>query len=196
MAHRDVSLENVFVTHDGIYKIGDFGLSTIANTKTSDFVAKAQYMAPEVAAQVSYIPVVADVCSLGILLFMLLTGAPLLDFASPTSQEFKTVRAMVCCGVLKSWEMYSQLSAATMDLLSKMLVFDPTKRLQSMAQVLNHSALLGLYSTTMSMMDRAMYYQSFSTQGSFSPRDDLSSSPQLATHAQYIFRCIISLQTR
>ncbi|KAI9910012.1 hypothetical protein PsorP6_010432 [Peronosclerospora sorghi] len=159
MAHRDVSLENVFVTHDGIYKIGDFGLSTKANTKTSDFVANAQYMAPEVADQVSYSPVVADVWSLGILLFMLLAGAPLLEFASPTSQEFKTVRAMGCC-------------------------VDPTKRLQSMAQLLNHSALLGLYSTTMSMMDRAMYYQSFGTQGSFSLRDDLSSSPQLATHSQ------------
>ncbi|KAI9905554.1 hypothetical protein PsorP6_013681 [Peronosclerospora sorghi] len=70
MAHRDVSLENVFVTHDGIYKkkFGDFGLSTKANTKTSDFVDKAQYMAPEVAAQVSYSPVVADVWSLGIFL--------------------------------------------------------------------------------------------------------------------------------
>ncbi|KAI9910336.1 hypothetical protein PsorP6_010768 [Peronosclerospora sorghi] len=144
MAHRDVSLENVFVTHDGMYKLGDFGLSTKANTKTSDFVGKAQYMAPEVAAQLSYSPVVADVWSLGILLFMLLTGAPLLELASPTRQEFETVRAMSCCGVLKSWGMDSQLSAATMDLLSKMLEFDPTKRLQSMAQVLNHSALRGL----------------------------------------------------
>ncbi|KAI9908415.1 hypothetical protein PsorP6_004334 [Peronosclerospora sorghi] len=117
MAHRDVSLENVFVTHDGIYKIGDFGLSTKANTKTSDFVAKAQYMDPEVADQVIYSPVVADVLSLGILLFMLLTGASLLEFASPTSQEFKTVRAMGCWGVLKSWGMDSELSAATMDLL-------------------------------------------------------------------------------
>ncbi|KAI9915621.1 hypothetical protein PsorP6_008208 [Peronosclerospora sorghi] len=197
MAHRDVSLENVFVTHDGIYKIEDFGLFTKSNTKTSDFVDKEQYMAPELAAQVIYSPVVADVWSLGILLFMLLTGAPLLEFASsPTSQEFKTVRAMDCCGVLKSWRMYSQLSAATMDLLSKMLEFYPTKRLQSVAQVRNHSALLGLYSTTMSMMDRAMYYQSFGTQDYFSLRDDLSSSPQLATHAQYIFRCILSHQTR
>ncbi|KAI9906577.1 hypothetical protein PsorP6_004732 [Peronosclerospora sorghi] len=138
MAHPDVSLDNVFVTHDGIYKIGDFGLSTKANTKTSDFVAKAQYVSPEVAAQVSYSPVVTDVWSLGIILFMLLTGAPLLEFASPTSQELKTVRAMGCCGVLKSWRMDSQLSAATMDLLSKILEFDLTKRLQSMAQVLNH----------------------------------------------------------
>ncbi|KAI9920818.1 hypothetical protein PsorP6_000495 [Peronosclerospora sorghi] len=63
---------------------------------------------------------------------------------------------MGCCGVLKSWGMDSQILAATMDLLSKMLVFDPTKRQQSMAQVLNDSALLGFYSTTMSMMDRAI----------------------------------------
>ncbi|KAI9911043.1 hypothetical protein PsorP6_010936 [Peronosclerospora sorghi] len=176
----------------GFTKLGTLDLARKRIRKRATFTR----MTPEVAAQVSYSPVVADVWSLGILLVMLLTGAPLLELASPTSQEFKTVRAIGCCGVLKSWGMDAQLSAATMDLLSKMLEFDPTKRLQSMAQVLNHLALLGLYSTTMSMMDRAMYYQSFGTQDSFSPRDDLSSSPQLATHAQYISRCILSLQTR
>ncbi|KAI9906388.1 hypothetical protein PsorP6_003374 [Peronosclerospora sorghi] len=83
MAHRDVSLENQESEYEN-----------------ERLVAKAQYISLEVAAQVSYSPVVANVWSLGTLLFMLLTGAPLLEFASPTSQEFKTVRAMGCCGVL------------------------------------------------------------------------------------------------
>ncbi|POM72786.1 Protein Kinase, partial [Phytophthora palmivora] len=87
LAHRDVSLENVFVTRDGVYKLGDFGLSTRADTRASGCVGKTQYVAPEVVAEVSYDPVTADVWSLGILLFMLLTGAPLLEFASPVSPE-------------------------------------------------------------------------------------------------------------
>ncbi|ETM01752.1 hypothetical protein L917_01705 [Phytophthora nicotianae] len=37
--------------------------------------------------------------------------------------------------------MDTQLSAATLDLLSKMLEFDPVKRLQTMREVLNHPAL-------------------------------------------------------
>ncbi|EGZ18088.1 hypothetical protein PHYSODRAFT_503040 [Phytophthora sojae] len=143
IAHRDVSLENVFVTRDGVYKLGDFGLSTRADRPASGCVGKAQYAAPEVVAQRgSYDPVVADVWSLGILLFMLLTGAPLLELAAPGSPEFRTVRAVGCRGVLRSWQMDAQLSAATMDLLDKMLQFDPARRLQTMKEVLDHPALL------------------------------------------------------
>ncbi|KAE8881403.1 hypothetical protein PF005_g25312 [Phytophthora fragariae] len=142
IAHRDVSLENVFVTRDGVYKLGDFGLSTRADRPAGGCVGKAPYVAPEVVVQSSYDPVAADVWSLGILLFMLLTGAPLLEFAAPTSPEFRTVRAVGCRGVLRSWRMDAQLSAATMDLLDQMLQFDPTRRLQTMKDVLDHPALL------------------------------------------------------
>ncbi|CAH0478729.1 unnamed protein product [Peronospora belbahrii] len=142
IAHRDVSLENVFVTHDEVYKIGDFGLSTRADTRASGCVGKTQYVAPEVVVETSYDPVTADVWSLGILLFMLLTGAPLLEFASPDNPEFETIKTMGCCGVIRSWGMDTQLSTSVMNLLSKMLEFDPIKRLQNMAQVLSHPALL------------------------------------------------------
>lgn len=141
IAHRDVSLENVFVSRDEVYKLGDFGLSTRADVRASGCVGKKQYVAPEVVAEASYDPVTADVWSLGILLFMLLTGAPLLEFASPSSPEFNTVKTVGCRGVLRSWHMDSQLSEETLDLLSKMLQFDPTKRLQTMNEVLNHTAL-------------------------------------------------------
>ncbi|KAF1778341.1 hypothetical protein PC129_g17868 [Phytophthora cactorum] len=142
IAHRDVSLENVFVTRDGVYKLGDFGLSTRADRRASGCVGKAQYVAPEVVAEVSYDPVTADVWSLGILLFMLLTGAPLLEFASPADPEFNRIKTVGCRGVLRSWHMDTQLSAETLDLLSKMLEFDPIKRLQTMSEVLHHPALL------------------------------------------------------
>ncbi|KAL3657758.1 hypothetical protein V7S43_017334 [Phytophthora oleae] len=142
IAHRDVSLENVFVSRDEVYKLGDFGLSTRADARASGCVGKTQYVAPEVVAEASYDPVTADVWSLGILFFMLLTGAPLLEFASPASPEFNTVKSVGCRGVLRSWHMDSQLSEATLDLMSKMLEFDPTRRLQTMNDVLNHPALL------------------------------------------------------
>ncbi|EEY64806.1 protein kinase [Phytophthora infestans T30-4] len=141
IAHRDVSLENVFVTRDGVHKIGDFGLSTRADRRASGCVGKSQYVAPEVVAEASYDPVTADVWSLGIVLFMLLTGAPLLELASPADPEFNAIKALGCRGALRSWEMDTQLSAATLDLLSKMLEFDPIKRLQAMNRVLNHPAL-------------------------------------------------------
>ncbi|KAL4158559.1 hypothetical protein PRNP1_004335 [Phytophthora ramorum] len=144
IAHRDVSLENVFVTRDGGYKLGDFGLCTRADARASGCVGKKQYVAPEVVSESSYNPVTADVWSLGILLFMLLTGAPLLEFASPTSADFQRIKAQGCCGVLEAWHMDRQLSVETKDLLAKMLEFEPRKRLQNMTQVLEHPALLGV----------------------------------------------------
>jgi serine/threonine protein kinase len=141
LAHRDVSLENVFVAADGACKLGDFGLSTRADAPARDCVGKTQYVAPEVVARPSYDPVAADVWSLGILLFMLLTGAPLLELASPASPDFEHVKARGCLGVLQDWRMASQLSPETLDLLDKMLQFDPARRLQTMADVLRHPAL-------------------------------------------------------
>ncbi|OWZ19699.1 Protein kinase [Phytophthora megakarya] len=142
LAHRDVSLENVFVTRDGVCKLGDFGLSTRADSRASGCVGKPQYVAPEVVAAASYDPVTADVWSLGVLLFMLLTGAPLLEFASPANPEFHHVQAVGCRGILEAWHVADQLSEMTLDLLDKMLAFDPNERLQTMTDVLNHPAML------------------------------------------------------
>ncbi|KAG3015095.1 hypothetical protein PC121_g14213, partial [Phytophthora cactorum] len=52
------------------------------------------------------------------------------------------IKTVGCRGVLRSWHMDTQLSAETLDLLSKMLEFDPIKRLQTMNEVLHHPALL------------------------------------------------------
>lgn len=84
IAHRDLSLENVLLGQDGTCKIADFGLSTDATTISRDCVGKDNYMAPEVVAREAYDPSKADVWSLGIMWFMMLTGSPLLPIASPT----------------------------------------------------------------------------------------------------------------
>lgn len=64
VAHRDVSLENVFM-HDGQCKLGDFGLSVAVSARPSDSVGKMAYMAPKVVVAAtkksSYDPCTADV---------------------------------------------------------------------------------------------------------------------------------------
>ncbi|EGZ18023.1 hypothetical protein PHYSODRAFT_255780 [Phytophthora sojae] len=76
IAHRDLSLENVLL-HDGECKISDFGLSVDAATRCKARVGKEYYMAPEVVAGKTNDPVKADIWSLGIMWFILLTGSPL-----------------------------------------------------------------------------------------------------------------------
>lgn len=150
IVHRDISLENVFV-HRGVCKLGDFGLSAPADVRSRDCVGKTQYVAPEAVQSQSaaatggggaYDPVKADIWSLGVVFFMMLTGSPLVDFASPLSDEFQAFRKVGVRGVLRAWHMEDVLPFATLDLLTRLLQVDPAKRFQSVQELLDHPSLL------------------------------------------------------
>ncbi len=70
--HRDIKPQNIFVSDDGNYKLGDFGIAktaeiTCGGTKTGTY----NYMAPEVYNNRPY-GAAADIYSLGIVLYWLL----------------------------------------------------------------------------------------------------------------------------
>ncbi|GLE10938.1 hypothetical protein PINS_up023210 [Pythium insidiosum] len=90
-AHRDLSLENVLVTDDNTCKVCDFGLAAVADQPSNETVGKMFYMAPEVLSGSSYDPKKADVWSLGVMLFIMLFGAPPVESAAPTDARFKII---------------------------------------------------------------------------------------------------------
>ncbi|KAG6610063.1 CAMK/CAMKL protein kinase [Phytophthora cinnamomi] len=149
VAHRDLSLENVLLK-DGQVKICDFGLSAAASQFSSDLVGKFYYMAPEVTQGAVYDPKGADVWSLGVLLFILLTGSPL--FADEDSRA-PTLRVLNKYGVgkiLELWGLDQQLSKPTISLLATMLQVLPSRRL-SAEEVARHPVLRGLGGRRMSV---------------------------------------------
>eukprot|EP00644_Phytophthora_capsici_P001150 jgi/Phyca11/576280/estExt2_Genewise1.C_PHYCAscaffold_860070 len=139
IAHRDLSLENIMLSH-GVCKIGDFGLSTRADHPCVERVGKAYYMAPEVVADgVVYSPKAADIWSLGIILFILLTGSPLVPLATEEDAAFCAFKKVTVREVLAAWHMTEVVEGSALQLLESMLQCNPEQRL-TIEQVLNHNA--------------------------------------------------------
>jgi len=75
--HRDIKPQNIFVSSDGDYKLGDFGIAKIAEkTMYGTYAGTRKYMAPEVYANKPY-GVTADIYSLGLVLYWLLNNCRL-----------------------------------------------------------------------------------------------------------------------
>ena len=73
--HRDVKPENMFVSENGDFKLGDFGIARTVEKTSSGLSKKGTYtyMAPEVYKGEAYGSTV-DIYSLGIVLYRLLNG--------------------------------------------------------------------------------------------------------------------------
>ncbi|KAG7401290.1 hypothetical protein PHYBOEH_002094 [Phytophthora boehmeriae] len=139
IAHRDLSLENVLM-HNGNCKISDFGLSVSAKSRCVERVGKENYMAPEVVGGEEYDPVKADIWSLGIMWFIMLTGSPLVSVASRRNNAFLAVEQWGVSTVFASWKVDTKLSARVMNLVSRMLTVDPVKRI-SLDEIFKHPCL-------------------------------------------------------
>ncbi len=73
--HRDIKFENIFVSREGDFKLGDFGIARVIEAKNAGLSKKgtATYMAPEVYKGMTYTSSV-DIYSLGMVLYRLLNN--------------------------------------------------------------------------------------------------------------------------
>ncbi|MBI5759156.1 MAG: protein kinase [Planctomycetales bacterium] len=92
--HRDIKPENILITSQGMVKIADFGLaklnlesdsSSFSLTSTDVRMGTPRYMAPEQIAQTSAVDHRADIYSLGVMFYEMLTGElPTVDYKPPS----------------------------------------------------------------------------------------------------------------
>jgi len=123
IVHRDLKPENLLIDADNNIKLADFGLSNVAHD--GDFLRTScgspNYAAPEVISGNLYAGPEVDVWSCGVILYALLCGTlPFDDESIPNL--FKKIKSGM-------YSLPSHLSQSSRDLILKMLVVDPMKRI-------------------------------------------------------------------
>ena len=120
--HRDLKPENLLLDADNNIKIADFGLSNVM--RDGEFLRTScgspNYAAPEVISGHLYAGPEVDVWSCGVILYALLCGSlPFDDESIPNL--FKKIKSGM-------YSLPSHLSQLARDLIPRMLVVDPMKR--------------------------------------------------------------------
>lgn len=137
-AHRDLSLENVLVNDQDECQVCDFGLVAALGQNRNECVGKPMYMAPEIHSQQMYDPSAADMWSLGIILFILLTGIPPFDEAIMTDKCFRVARQYGIEKLIRVWNLKT-FNDDSLDLIKGLLQVDPSKRM-TLKEALAHPA--------------------------------------------------------
>ncbi|EYU35795.1 hypothetical protein MIMGU_mgv1a005038mg [Erythranthe guttata] len=123
VVHRDLKPENLLLDLKGNVKVADFGLSNIMRDghflRTS--CGSPNYAAPEVVSGKLYAGAEVDIWSCGVILYALLCGSlPFDDENIPNL--FKKIKSGL-------YTLPSHLSPGARDLIPRMLIVDPMKRI-------------------------------------------------------------------
>jgi len=123
--HRDIKPANILVRKDGHVKLIDFGLSAIIESGKlqGTFCGSPSYVAPEIVLSNLYSGTSADIWSLGVLLYAMLTS----------KLPFENLQQTLAC----QWEQPQNISEECKDILAKMIVCDPSQRI-STKDILTH----------------------------------------------------------
>ncbi|MBI2932547.1 MAG: protein kinase [Planctomycetes bacterium] len=122
VVHRDIKPENILIDRQGRVKIADFGLAKLTRkgdavaTRTNAVMGTPHYMAPEQVESLKGVDHRADIYSLGVVFYEMLTGELPMGRFEPPSQRI-------------------QLDVRLDEIVLKALEKRPTRRYQRAAQV-------------------------------------------------------------
>eukprot|EP00475_Leptophrys_vorax_P021643 TRINITY_DN293_c0_g1_i1.p1 TRINITY_DN293_c0_g1~~TRINITY_DN293_c0_g1_i1.p1 ORF type:complete len:310 (-),score=82.73 TRINITY_DN293_c0_g1_i1:36-965(-) len=139
ICHLDLSLENLLMDSEGRLKICDFGLAREISKvpfKCLSRPGKPQYMSPEVFACQDFYGERSDMFSLGVILFVILSGFPPFDRPAVSDMRFSYIVNGHLKVLLKRWKLGGVITASAVDLLTKLLC--PADQRLNIDEVLNH----------------------------------------------------------
>jgi serine/threonine protein kinase len=130
IVHRDVSPQNVLLSNEGAVKVSDFGLvkaaDNVLQTGSGVPIGKIAYMAPE-QAEHGQVDARADVFSLGVVLWEMLTLRPLMPPRDPAAAS----QMLKHCHFPLPSSVNPEVSPRLDEIVMQALVRDPTQRTPS-----------------------------------------------------------------
>jgi serine/threonine protein kinase/tetratricopeptide (TPR) repeat protein len=185
--HRDLKPENIFLQQDGdieVIKVLDFGIAKLQFseenlTQMGTALGSPHYMAPEQLGDNEQIDLRADVYSLGVILFEMLTGETLFKGSSSTAIAYKHISE-------KPREIRSirpELSQDLENVVQKALEKNPSSRYEDIASFLEDltEAFLNVESLDESVSDSA----SRRLRNNFQEEDDSTTLLRLYTKPEW-----------
>lgn len=142
VAHLDLSLENVLVSDNNEAKICDFGVAKPISPFGmfapcgDDKPGKSRYMAPEIYNSEAFDGQKADLWSLGVMLYCMVTGSACWEAPSRSDERYSFFADTSIRGLLQAFQI-SNLSEGCVDLLERLLTVDAAKRI-TMPELLAH----------------------------------------------------------
>jgi serine/threonine protein kinase len=136
LVHRDVSLSNIMVGHDGSVKVIDFGIAkstaSLHTTNPGIVRGKASYMSPEQCLG-DPVDLRTDVFALGVVLYELSTGRRCYQGSS----DFERMLAVVRGEYVAPSALVPDFPPALEQVIHTALAFDPAQRYPSAAALLD-----------------------------------------------------------
>ncbi|NLY72091.1 MAG: Stk1 family PASTA domain-containing Ser/Thr kinase [Tissierellia bacterium] len=131
--HRDIKPDNIMIDQDGEPKITDFGIARVSNeatiVHTDEILGSLRYSSPE-QLKGSVVDERADIFSLGIVLYEMLTGTMPFPDDSPVTAAFKKLKE----SIPRVTQVNPEVSLQAEAIVHKATSLDPEMRYRNMSE--------------------------------------------------------------
>jgi serine/threonine protein kinase len=153
--HRDLKLENIFITQQKIM-LGDFGVAKVVKEMTTTTVGTPLNMAPEISEHSNYNHK-SDLWSIGVILYKLLVGKP--PFFGFSIAEIRN-QIRMNSGKNLDFKNKSHFCESTKQLIQSLLQADPEERI-SWEDFFNHEIFTNEHRKTCKCYNQGRYLALF-----------------------------------
>lgn len=146
VVHRDIKPENLLVDRDYNLLVADWGLSAVLDDAERHLLrthcGTKAYMAPEILRRETYHGPAVDIWSVGVVLFIFIAGFPPFEQAAPGDWWYERCAEGKHSYFWMAHERSARFSDTFKDLLNRIFIADPRRRL-TVEAALKHTWFLG-----------------------------------------------------